>query len=139
MRKFLLIKVRDHTYGIILEINSYTYFAPLNSPKLTHKKYRPNPSFMNIGENSEFGIIRFNNMLPVCNGELVLMDLENIEGKYKVLLDNQNRFIQKYTKEIRKQANTLYKLVVDRKEAFLSQICCDFRLLEQRCREYDKK
>jgi protein AbiQ len=138
--KFLSIRTpKDHTYGIILEINNNTYFAPLNSPKPTHKKYKPNPSFMYIEENEEFGIIRFNNMLPVCDEELILMDVDKLEEKYKTLVNNQNRFIQKYTEEIRKQANILYKLVVDKKDKFLSKICCNFKLLEIKCKEYKKK
>jgi len=122
--------LQGHIYGIILEVNNHTYFAPLNSPKSAHKNYKLNPSFMHIGDNRDLGIIRFNNMLPVCNKELKLMDVENLEGKYKALLNNQNRFIQKHVEKIKKQANTLYKLIVNDKNVFLSKICCDFRLLE---------
>lgn len=139
--KYHSIKVlEDHIYGIILEINKHTYFAPLSSPKSAHKKYFVNPSYMNIGENEDLGIIRFNNMIPVNKKYLTYIDFNTIKDRtYKKLLEKQNRFIQKHTDNIRKQANLLYRLIVDKEDLFLKRISCNFKLLEEKCKQYTSK
>jgi len=79
--------------GIVLKINNLNYFAPLFSPKKSHSKYSDNPTYMKIGSN--YGIIRFNNMIPVPQSELKYLNINNIKDqKYKMLLISQNHFIK---------------------------------------------
>lgn len=102
--------------GVIIDIDNIKYFAPLFSPKSTHKKYSDNPTYIKIGQ--DYGIIRFNNMIPVVGDVLTPIDFNLIKDiKYKNLLMAQNNFIQQNTEKIRNVANKLYKMVtVDKKK-----------------------
>ncbi|MGN1301244.1 MAG: type III toxin-antitoxin system ToxN/AbiQ family toxin [Clostridia bacterium] len=121
--------------GIVLEINGIIYFAPMFSPKKQHSRYKSNATYVKIGEN--LGIIRLNNMIPVNKENLKYIDFNTIkDGKYKNLLIQQNNFIQLNTDIIRKKANKLYKFVTIDKKEFFIELCCDFRMLEEKCSEY---
>lgn len=107
------------------------------SPKQQHSKYKANATHIRIGEN--LGLIRLNNMIPVNKNNLKYIDFNKIDDKkYRNLLIQQNNFIQLNTERIRKTAEKLYKFVtVDKKDFFIS-ICCDFKMLEQKSKEYKK-
>ena len=119
--------------GIILEINKFKYFAPMFSPKQQHNKYKTNATYIKIGEG--LGIIKLNNMIPV---NLIYIDFNNIEDKkYKNLLIQQNNYIQLNTDKIREKANKLYQFVTNDNKKFFTDICCNFKLLEEKCKEYN--
>ena len=121
--------------GIIIEVNGTKYFAPLFSPKIVHKKYSDNPTYMRIGK--EYGIIRFNNMIPVIESVLKPIKFSDInDKKYRNLLMAQNNFIQQNTEKIREKAEKLYKIVtIDKKEFFIN-LSCNFKLLEEKANLY---
>lgn len=122
--------------GIILEINNTTYFAPMFSPKPQHSKYKSNATYIKIGEN--LGLIRLNNMIPVCKENLRYIDFNKIQDKkYRNLLIQQNNFIQLHTEKIRDTANKLYKFVTIDKKDFFIKICCDFKMLENKCKLFN--
>lgn len=122
--------------GIILEINGMTYFAPMFSPKPQHSRYKANATYIKIEEN--LGLIRLNNMIPVSKENLKYIDFNKIQDKkYRNLLIQQNNFIQINTDKIRDVANKLYNFVTEDKKEFFVNICCDFKLLEQKCRLYN--
>lgn len=56
--------------------------------------------------------------------------------KYRNLLIQQNSFIQLNTEKIRNMVNKLYRFVTCDKKEFFLQICCDFKLLEEKCKEF---
>lgn len=122
--------------GIVLEINGIKYFAPMFSPKQQHSKYKANATHIRIGSN--MGLIKLNNMIPVDDKNLKLINFNNIKDKkYRNLLIQQNNFIQINTEKIRDMANKLYKFVtIDKKEFFIN-ICCDFKLLEEKSKLYN--
>lgn len=128
-------KLKRPYIGIVIEINKIKYFAPLFSPKKSHTKYSDNPTYIKIG--TQYGIIRFNNMIPVVDRALKYIEFNNIKDeKYRNLLLAQNNFIQKNTNIIRKKAQKLYKFVViDRKEFFVN-LSCNFKLLEEKSKKY---
>lgn len=123
--------------GIVIEVNNIQYFAPLFSPKKVHMKYSDNPTYMKIGK--DYGIIRFNNMIPVVKDVLNPINFNDIkDDKYKNLLIAQNNYIQQNTERIRKVAEKLYKMVtIDQKEFFVG-LSCDFKLLEEKSKLYTK-
>ncbi len=122
--------------GVIIEIDNIKYFAPLFSPKSTHKKYSDNPTYIKIGQ--DYGIIRFNNMIPVVGDVLTPIDFNIIKDiKYKNLLMAQNNFIQQNTEKIRNVAKKLYKMVTVDKKKFFVDISCNFKLLEEKVGIYD--
>lgn len=124
--------------GIILEINGITYFAPMFSPKQQHSKYKANATHIRIGEN--LGMIKLNNMIPVNKENLKYINFNDIQDKkYKNLLIQQNNFIQSNADDIRQTAEKLYKFVTIDKKEFFIKLCCDFKLLEEKCKYYKKK
>lgn len=121
--------------GVVLTINNIKYFAPLFSPKPQHKKYSDNPTYLRIGK--DYGIIRFNLMIPVVESEINYLNFNNVEDvKYRNLLIAQNNFIQANTDLILKRANKLYNWVTYDKKDFFVSISCNFSLLEEKCKSY---
>ncbi len=124
--------------GIILEINGITYFAPMFSPKKQHSTYKANVTHIKV--NGNLGMIKLNNMIPVNKENLKYIDFNNIKDKkYKNLLIQQNNFIQINTNKIREKAEKLYKFVTIDKKEFFVNLCCDFKMLEKKCKEYKRK
>lgn len=121
--------------GIVLEVKGTKYFAPMFSPKQQHSKYKANATHINI--NNNLGMIKLNNMIPVNEEDLQLIEFNKIQDKkYKNLLIQQNNFIQLNTDKIRNMANKLYEFVTVGKKEFFIQLSCDFKLLEQKLQEY---
>ena len=121
--------------GIVLEIRGTKYFAPMFSPKQQHSKYKANATHINIDNN--LGMIKLNNMIPVNEKDLRLIEFNKIQDKkYRNLLIQQNNFIQLNTDKIRDMANKLYEFVIVDKKEFFIQLSCDFKLLEQKSQEY---
>lgn len=76
-------------------------------------------------------------MIPVNKSSLKYIDFNNVQDKkYKNLLIQQNSFIQLNTEKIRNMAKKLYRFVTCDKKEFFLQICCDFKLLEEKCKEF---
>lgn len=111
------------------------YFAPMFSPKKQHQKYKANITFIKIKE--ELGIIRLNNMIPVNESELKYIDFNNVDDKkYRNLLIQQNNFIQQNAEKIRNTAEKIYRFVTKDKKDFFIEICCNFKLLEEKYKQY---
>ena len=123
--------------GIILDINNVTYFAPMFSPKQQHNNYKANITYIKIGD--KLGMIKLNNMIPVKKENLKYIDLNKVEDRrYRMLLIQQNNFIQANTEKIIRMAKKLYDSVTINKKDFFVSISCDFKLLEEKCKEYNK-
>ncbi len=121
--------------GILFEIYGTKYFAPLSSFKPKHKKLSESHDFIKIGD---MAVINLNNMFPVPDGAFVLRNLQDeTDLQYKTLLNNEIRIIRQKTEQIVCNAKYVYnhKLTNDGKSK-LSQRCNDFKLLEEKSREY---
>ncbi len=123
--------------GIVLKINNISYFAPLYSPKQKHSTYKNNPSFIKIN-NGKLGIIRFSTMIPVPEECIELLNIEEQEKKYRILLNEQIIFINHNKKKIQQKANNTYYGVTKGTNKFLMNISCDFKLLENIYRNFKK-
>lgn len=106
------------------------------SPKQQHDKYRARVTHIKIGK--DLGIIKLNNMIPVNKENLKYIDFSDVQDKkYRNLLIQQNNFIQLNAQKIRDMADKLYKFVTVDKKEFFTKICCDYRLLEEKCKCYN--
>lgn len=138
--------------GLIQEINGYKYFIPLSSPKpkdydsKTGKIKQDNLVTIYIRHDQKlYGTLRFNNMIPVPDSEVIAYDL-NDEGdlKYKMIVLNELYFVRSNQDKIEKKALQLYK---DKTEGLdksngkqkLLDITLDFNKLENYCDEYKVK
>lgn len=121
--------------GILFEINGLKYFAPLSSFKPKHKRLSETVDFIKIGD---MAVINLNNMFPVIDSVFSLKNpAEESDAQYKTLLNNEIRIIRQKEEQILTNAKAVYnhKMTNDGKSK-LSQRCNDFRLLEEKCKEY---
>ena len=123
--------------GVLFNIGDKKYYAPLSSPKPKHLKIKDKaPDIVKI-DGGKLGVINLNNMIPVPDSEVNIIDIERIpDEKYKNLLRKQADFIGSHEKLIIKKAERLYKIVNSGKQPRLNMRCCDYKLLEIKCLEY---
>lgn len=130
--------------GILFEIDSYKYFAPLSSPKDKHKKMRNMIDFLKI-KNGELGAVNFNNMIPVTNKNYYLIDLnrktsKSEEIKYQKLLNEQLVWLNSHYNQVKNKSFRLYQLYNSGKlPQNIKERCCNFKLLEEKCLECNKE
>ena len=129
--------------GILFKIESCEYFAPLSSPKPKHLKMKNTVDFFKI-KDGELGNVNFNNMIPVNTNNYTLVDLnkENItleELKYQKLLREQLAWLNANYKQVKNKSFKLYELYNSgRLPDNIKDRCCNFKLLEEKCIEYNK-
>lgn len=119
--------------GVILKIGKYDYFVPLEHPRKSHKTMKNNVFIFKI-HNGKYGILGFNNMIPVKKEQLVEFDINKQIAGYKQILISQYHFCNKHSKEIEEKAKETYNK--SERNHFMRKICRDFRLLERKCEEY---
>ncbi len=123
--------------GVVFEINNLNYFAPLSSPKLKHLKMKENATFMKI-KSGEFGIINFNNMIPINHNNIE--PLLPSDKTRRNLIENQVRWFNSNKSSIKKKAKSLYILHSHKKlQKHHFKICNNFRLLEEKCKEWEQE
>ena len=93
--------------------------------------------FMRIAGGS-LGAINFNNMIPVVDDCVKVIDIKNIEDwKYKMLLINQIKFFDHHDTEIINKATKLYRNYKAKKlREAVARRCCNFMFLEIKAKEY---
>ena len=128
--------------GIVIRVENYEYFVPLYSYKEHYSKYKNNPSFFFIYDRNDkpVAIMKFSAMIPVPKGIDVIKPLSFNEqdAKYQALVALEYRYVNSHKDEIYKRANKMYIAVTKHKENFLKSIACNFKLLEEKCKEYKK-
>jgi len=128
--------------GILFTVEGCEYFAPLSSPKIKHINMKNNIDLVKI-DGGRCGVVNFNNMIPVTSKNYELFDLKSVpkdinELKRQNLLKSQLLWLNKNIKSVKGKAVKLYKKYKNNKlpERIKSR-CCNFPLLEEKCREYN--
>ncbi len=130
--------------GILFKIDTCEYFAPLSSPKLKHKNMKNTVDFFKI-KDGELGAVNFNNMIPVMEKDYIMVDLNKetltiSELKYQKLLKMQLNWLNANYYQVKNKSFKLYKLYNSGKlPQNIKDRCCNFKLLEEKCIEYEKK
>lgn len=90
-----------------------------------------------------YGAINFNNMIPVVDSALILIDIANMQDvKYRRLLQNQYNFIRADKDNILRLAKNLRGLVTTPAENLsehdkqVKLRCCNLELLEEKYKVY---
>ena len=124
--------------GVVLDFAGMKYFVPMESPKPNHKNIKAGKHILKI-KNGEYGILGFNNMIPVNKDALIIVDIDaEKDEKYKRLLQRQILACNKMKADIYNHAQMTYFDVTLNTNKFLVGISCDFKALEKACREYKK-
>ena len=124
-------------------INKCEYFAPLSSPKDKHKRLRNTLDLIKI-KRGEYGVINFNNMIPVVKDNYEEFDLNKVtsdkkEMKRIILMNNQLRWLTSNKKDIYTKSKLLYNLYKnDKLPKNVKDRCCNFPLLEEKSKDYLK-
>lgn len=131
--------------GVVLKINGIKYYTPFSSPKPKHQTMKNAKDFRKINQGI-YGAINFNNMLPVTDDALLLIDIEHLEDKkYQRLLQNQYRYIKADAVQILKTAQNLHTLIFTEDEKLspydkqIKKRCCNLPLLESLVKKLDEK
>ncbi len=130
--------------GILFRIDTCEYFAPLSSPKPKHKNMKNTLDFFKI-KDGELGAVNFNNMIPVSTNNYTLVDLNKEtltieELKYQRLLREQLTWLNANYNQVKNKSLKLYQLYNNEKlPQNIKSRCCNFKLLEEKCREYNIK
>ena len=129
--------------GILFVVDNFEYFAPLSSPKIKHIHMKNNLDFIKI-DKGNLGVVNFNNMIPVTQKNYELLDLKSTpkntsELKWQNLLKTQLLWLNKNIKNVKGKAFNLYnKYKNNTLDERIKKRCCNFILLEKKCREYNK-
>lgn len=127
--------------GVLFSIERQEYFAPLSSPKVKHKTLKNTLDLIKI-DKGNYGIINFNNMIPVTKDDYEIFDLNKKSNDKKEifrieLLKNQLRWLTTNRKEIYTKSKLLYSLYKTGKlPKNVKDRCCNFILLEEKCKLY---
>jgi protein AbiQ len=128
--------------GVLFMIGKCEYFAPLSSPKPKHKNLKNTMDLVKI-EDGLYGVINFNNMIPVTNKNYTVINLDatpkdSAEMKRFNLLRNQLQWLNKNRADIILKSKILYNAY--KKGSIHPKVksrCCNFLLLEEKCREFN--
>ena len=153
LQNFLAKKFCRLTHlGIILEVNNLNYYVPLASPKKKHERMRNKPDFVKIEDENRklLAVLNLNNMIPVPDNCLTQITLRNIgdlrEFKNNHEKENYTQLLYKEMKIIEtlnenNNLNTLARKLYNRKlknpTDWISRRCCEFLLLEEKCKLYE--
>ena len=74
-------------------------------------------------------------MIPVKDKELIKFNINEEKDSYKQILISQYHFCNKHISEIKYKAEETYKK--SQKNSFFKKVCCNFKLLEEKCAEYN--
>ena len=128
--------------GVLFSIGDKEYFASLSSPKPKHQIMKNNIDFFKI-DNGTLGVINFNNMIPVVESALLLIDIDAMEdSKYQRLLQNQYKCIKADREQIQLTAKRLRDTLFRKDEELngndkkIKERCCDLPLLEEVVKHY---
>lgn len=129
--------------GVLFEVNKCKYFLPSSSPKPKHITMKTTLDFMKI-DSGNLGTINFNNMLPVTDKNIIKLDLDKEcftkqEEKYTKMLKEQLFWLNHNDDKLYGRSKKVYdKYINGTLNENIAKRCCNFKLLEEKCIEYNK-
>ncbi|WGO99788.1 type III toxin-antitoxin system ToxN/AbiQ family toxin [Saccharophagus degradans] len=127
--------------GVILEVNSLKYIAPLTSYKPKQDKIKSSqPTVFKVHERTDpdnkLGMVQINNMIPVLDSVIELLNMEGQPQPYRSMLYKQYEFLKQNADELTSRAEKLYELV-NNGHTFYSRISCKFKELEEASKAFN--
>ncbi|MDT7517947.1 type III toxin-antitoxin system ToxN/AbiQ family toxin [Rhodoferax sp. TBRC 17660] len=129
--------------GVLLEIGSHKFLAPLSSYKPQQDRIDSSaPTAFKLHERlnpaNKLGMIALNYMIPVLDSEIAELDVDAQSDKYKRMLQKQYEFIKAHRAEIIERAAKLYEHVVVKRSQFFVRISCDIPKLVDEHKNFKK-
>lgn len=124
--------------GVLFKVNKCMYFAPLSSPKPKHLYMKNAIDFMKL-DDGKLGIVNFNNMIPVKETNIEMLNIDDYKvNKYSNLLRLQLFYLNRNYFKLYRHSTLLYEKYISKKLVkVIYDRCCDFKLLEEKCEEYN--
>lgn len=127
--------------GVVLEIGTHKFLAPLTSYKPAQDRIQASSCsafklHQRTNPDNKLGMIALNYMVPVLDSEISELDVEAQEERYKRLLHLQYEFIKSSRQEITSRATKLYEHVVIKRSDFFVRISCDIPKLVDEYKNY---
>ena len=128
--------------GVLFMVNDCMYFAPISSPKPKHLKIKSKLDILKL-KDGKLGAINFNNMLPVTKNNIIIINLDKDcndkrEEKYFKLLKEQLFWLNRNSEKLFGRSKKLYEKYVDGTlDVNIAKRCCNFKILEEKYREYN--
>lgn len=134
-------KVKKPFVGVVLEIGTHKFIAPLTSYKESQDKIdNSNCTAFKLHErtnpDNKLGMIALRFMIPVLDSEIAELDVKNQDQKYQKMLHMQYEFIKTTDAEIKERAAKLYEHVVIKRTPFYVKISCKIPTLVDEYRNY---
>lgn len=136
--------------GIIFHTNDLDYFCPVTSYKNKFETMKNTLSFHKIvnKKNQVIGALSINNIIPVSNNDRIEITMDNIDTfrdfnsldekeRYWNLLDIEINIISSIEDILYEKAEKVYSICTKNPNHRLHALCCDFQLLESKCKEYE--
>ena len=120
--------------GIVLQISQFNYFAPISSNRA---KQQTN-ILIEDDKGNILSSIKFSFMFPAPLSEVSRKDFElirQLDPAYADLLSKEYKFCKLNENAIYNKAKKIYAIGCNPKHILFPH-CCDFRLLEEKCKEY---
>lgn len=76
-------------------------------------------------------------MIPIAESSIIYYDIT--KDKNASLLIKEYQYCIKHQKEIRERAKKIYNIVKIHTQKQLENRCCNFKLLEEKCKKYREK
>lgn len=95
-------------------------------------------------DGGRYGVVNFNNMISVTSNNYELFNLnstpkDTYELKWQNLLKSQLLWLNRNIKNVKGKALHLYELYKNGNlDERIKSRCCNFILLEEKCKEYNK-
>lgn len=133
--------------GVTTIIGNYQYFLPVSSVKEKYFKMTERPDFIRLTDNGILlSAINLNNMFPVSNELIIPFKYDEVNnyfhfsntGNMIALFKKELSIINKKRDEIVERANILYETKFDIPHSKVSERCCNFDMLEEKCIEYQR-
>lgn len=121
--------------GTLFKINGLNYFAPVSSFNI-----KQSSNYVIEVGNVPVGSVRYSFMFPVPDAEIKQKVINNeSDYQYRFLLRQELKYCNKNREVIQSKAKAIYHKALDKNTTY-HQFCCDFQLLEKKCKEwiYDK-
>ncbi|HBY19942.1 MAG TPA: type III toxin-antitoxin system ToxN/AbiQ family toxin [Clostridiales bacterium] len=119
--------------GVVLHINEFEYYAPISSFKV---KQQSNILISELATGKVLSSIRFSFMFPVDPSNVNIKDFSKETSRQQDLLNKEYIFCNNNRELIYSKAKQIYNKVYNGFDVYFNRNCCDFKLLEHKCREY---
>ena len=127
-------------YGILVKKENIDYYIPFTSK--IHKKTNSKLTINIKIQEKTIAKLLLNNMIPVNLEDAYIANITN--SKYSSYYMNEIRYLRSKNiqQEIIKKVENIFKVLENTEHydyAFFQKLCCNFSLLEQKCKEYHAK